>query len=165
MPVRQCVMDPSGTARAEARSLAPTLGCTNQSQENHTRRAPHGCVISGEGQRAVWFPKFVKAIVIATSISTSTRNPERRSVVGALIPRNDEPAGGIDDDDSWIIPERLHMTYLSKFAVPIDPENADRVARAVYPVDESAVVGDADFRRETGAHKSWRQARDLLLLG
>jgi len=54
------------------------------------------------------------------------------------------------------------VAYLSKRAILIDPENADGVAQAVYPVDESAVGGNADFRGENGAYKSWRKARDLL---
>ena len=40
------------------------------------------------------------------------------------------------------------MAYLSKPAILTDPENADGVVQAVYPVDESAVRGNADFRGE-----------------
>src|SRR4051812_329955 len=44
----------------------------------------------------------------------------------------------------------------------MDPENADGIAEAVYPVYKSAVGGNADFRGENRAYKSWRKARDLL---
>src|SRR5215471_10801362 len=54
------------------------------------------------------------------------------------------------------------MAYLSKPAIAADRENADGVAQAVYPVDESAVGRNADFRGENGAYKSWWKARDLL---
>src|SRR5215471_21859026 len=54
------------------------------------------------------------------------------------------------------------MAYLSKPPIAADRENADGVAQAVYPVDESSVGGNADFRGENGAYKSWRKARDLL---
>ena len=57
------------------------------------------------------------------------------------------------------------MAFLSKRAIVTDAENADGVAQAVYPVDESAVRGNADFRGENGAYKSWRKARDLLRVG
>src|SRR5215471_11168514 len=54
------------------------------------------------------------------------------------------------------------MAYLSKPPIAADRENADGIAQAVYPVDESAVGGNADFRGENGAYKSRRKARDLL---
>jgi hypothetical protein len=48
----------------------------------------------------------MRYIVIFVFISTSTGDPESGNVVGALITRHQEPAGGIDGDYSWIIPER-----------------------------------------------------------
>ena len=47
---------------------------------------------------------LMRQIVIV--IFTSTGNSESGNVVGALITTDQEPSGGIDGDDSWIIPER-----------------------------------------------------------
>ena len=56
------------------------------------------------------------------------------------------------------------MAHLRKRAVVIDPEYADRIAQTVYSIDESPIRGDADFRGENRAYKSWRKARDLMQL-
>ena len=56
------------------------------------------------------------------------------------------------------------MAYLSEPAIAADRENADGIAQTVHSVDESAVGGNADFRGENGAYKSWRKARDVLLV-
>ena len=91
-------------------------------------------------------------------------NSESGNVVGVLISNRDVPPGGIDVEYSWIIPEHGSVAYASKRAIVADLENADGVARAVCPVDEVAVGGNADFRTEIRTGESRRQTRDDLLL-
>jgi hypothetical protein len=107
---------------------------------------PDGCVITREGQRA-----FAPTRVIGFLVISSPGNPESGDVVGTLITRQHEPPGGIDDDDSWIVPKRGSVAYLSKLAISADSENADGIAQTVYPVDEPAVGRNADFRGENSA--------------
>ena len=103
-------------------------------QEYDARRITNRCVSTGEVQTSRLFIHF-----------------ENADVVCSLVAAIKELPCGVKLEAAWIIASRPFIVNEAQFSAGGYSEDTDRIMQAVARVDESAVVGNQDFRAKIAA--------------